>query len=257
MSGAEKTNKYAVPALDKGLDIIEYLANQELPKSQTEIALGLDRKPNEIYRVLVGLESRGYLSRDDLSGKYSLSLKLYNLSRSTSPIDKIRQCALPFMEDLAVKLGQSCHLSMLYQSKTMVVVQARSQVPISINIAEGAVFPTLSTTSGKILLANSNKAVSDMILTRDKTYKKMTSEEKRDLKQELAEIRTSGYYFSENSMASGVCDLAVLVGHPEGKVVAALAVSSLHNPDSKAIDNETIKSLLVEAAGKISNQLGC
>ncbi|EWH08522.1 IclR family transcriptional regulator [Catenovulum agarivorans DS-2] len=252
----EKTTKYAVPALDKGLDILEYLVSQELPRSQAEIAQGVGRNPNEIYRVLVGLEARGYLVRDELSGRYQLSLKLYNLSRSISPIDQLRQVALPHMEDLAVRIGQSCYLSMLYQSQTMVIIQARSQVPVSINIAEGSLFPTMTTTSGKVLLANSNDEVRDMILQRDKSFSKMSKNAKTQLFDELDSIKHQGYLHADNSITDGVCDIAVLIGQPGGKVVAALAVSLLNSKLTQDLTIEDIKQELLDTAAKIAEQLG-
>lgn len=51
--------KYQSPALDKGLDILEYLSLNDTPQSQTEISHGTQKKPNQIYRMLVCLEERG------------------------------------------------------------------------------------------------------------------------------------------------------------------------------------------------------
>ena len=253
----KNANKYAVPALDKGLDIIEYLVSQELPRSQAEIALGLGRSANEIYRVLVGLEARGYLLRDELSGRYRLSFKLYNLSRSISPIDQMRQCALPYMEDLAVKIGQSCHLSMLYQSQTMVIIQARSHSPVSINITEGALFPTRSSTPGKILLANSNDAVRAMILERDQDYASLTAQQQQAMFSGLEDIKSQGYLIEQNPFIEGVYDFAALVGEPEGKVIAALAVSTLNTSVGTKIDQAELIKYIQDTALTIAAQLGC
>ena len=59
--------KYYAPALDKGLDILEYLSDQSIPQSQQDIAIGIERTPNEIYRMLVSLEKRGYIAKDPVS----------------------------------------------------------------------------------------------------------------------------------------------------------------------------------------------
>ena len=109
----EKVSKYQAPALEKGLDILEYLSQRAMPLSQTEIANGINKNPNEIYRMLVCLEERGYLTREEHSAKYMLSLKLYNLSHRHSPIDDIRRAAQYPMQQLAINLKQSCHLSVL------------------------------------------------------------------------------------------------------------------------------------------------
>lgn len=253
----EKSNKYAVPALDKGLDILEYLASKAVPLSQTEIAQGIERSANEIYRVLVGLESRGYLIRDDISGKYSVSLKLYSLSRKISPIDQLRQTAIPIMEDFSAQSGYAAHLSILYQSKVLVIVHARSHAPVSLSIAEGTLFPTVSTTSGRVLLANSNEAVKQLIYERDEGYLKMSIKDKAALEQQLQDILANGHCFRKSQLTDGVTDCAVIIGKPEGSVIAALAVSSL---TSTLGDEETKSQLiqsLIETANKISEQVGC
>lgn len=250
-------SKYSVPALDKALDILEYLVDQESPKSQTEIAAALGRSANEIYRVLINLEARAYLVRDAVSGHYRSSLKLYNLSRRISPIDKIRQSALPHMEDLAVRIGQSCHLTMLYQSQTMVIVQARSQVPMSINITEGALFPTLLTTSGKVLLANSNPDVRDMIVQRSEGVDFLSSEKKAILFHDIDKIRERGYLIADNPFIEGVTDHAVLVGSGASKIIACLVVSRLKMKHKNEINNSNIIEELSKTANNITQQLGC
>ena len=206
----EKNTKYAVPALDKGIDILEYLASKAMPLSQTEISQGIERSANEIYRVLVGLESRGYLIRDEVSGKYSLSLKLYSLSRKISPIDQLRQTAIPIMEDFSAQSGYAAHLSILYQSKVMVIVHAKSHAPISLSIAEGTLFPTVDTTSGRVLLANSNEAVKQLIYERDESYVNMSKDDQLALEYELQEIIIHGYCFRQSQLTVGVTDFKFL-----------------------------------------------
>ncbi|MGJ8682071.1 IclR family transcriptional regulator [Paraglaciecola sp.] len=256
MTDAPK-NKYAVPALDKALDVLEYLVDQETAKSQTEIAQALNRGPNEIYRVLVNLEGRGYLVREPVSGHYRASLKMYNLSRRISPIDQLRQCAMPHMEDLAVSIGHSCHLTILYQSQTMVLVQARSQVPVSLNIAEGALFPTLQTNSGKVLLANSNQAVREMILERCEVYAEYTAPQKHQLELELDEIRKNGHLIANNPFIEGVSDHATIVGEPDGKVIACLVVPTLNTHLGQDNSQLDILQQLKNTGNKIASQLGC
>lgn len=251
------TNKYAVPALDKGLDILEFLASQESPQSQAEIASSLGRSANEIYRVLVGLENRGYLHRDDASGKYRVSLKLYNLSRRINPIDKVRQCALPHMEDLAFTTGCSCYLTMLYQSQTMVMVHASSHQAVSLTIAEGTLIPTMSSCPGKVLLANSNNEVKGMILDRDSTYKGMSRAKQEQLETELSDIREQGHLISASPFVLGVEDYSTLIGHPEGLIVASLSISTMPSPLNGDNDKEELINKLKDAAERITGQLGC
>lgn len=247
-------NKYAVPALDKGLDILEYLGSCEQPQSQAEIAHVLDRSPNEIYRILIGLEKRGYLIRNEQSGKYTISLKIYTLSRRISSIDKISQCALPHMEDLAFSSGHSCYLSMLYQSQTMIILQARSHESIAINMAEGALFPTVLSAAGKILLANSNDIVKHMILERSKDYASWSANNQTRLEIQLEEIRKNGFFIEKNQIIPNISDIAVLIGKPEGKIIASLSISPIQT--NTPIDHDMLISQLKLTALNISKQLG-
>lgn len=92
--------KYQSPALEKGLDILEYLSLLNTAQSQTEIALGIHKKPNEVNRMLVCLEEKGYINKSQVSGKYSLSLKLYHLSHRHPPINFLRKVAIHAMQEL-------------------------------------------------------------------------------------------------------------------------------------------------------------
>ena len=251
--------KYAVPALDKAFEILEYFADHPTPLTQSEIAKGLGRNANEIYRVLVNLEGQGYLIRDESSGRYRLSLKLYNLSRSISPIDQVRQCAIPHMEDLVVKIGLSCHLTMLYQSQTMVIVFARSHRSVSITINEGSVFSTLNTTSGNVLLAHSNDDVRQMILEREPEYQNYSAQQKTDLSNKLQQIQSQGQLTAANKVFKGLTDFSTIIGEPEGKVIAALTVSTMEdvNEDLTSETFAQTKQAIIETALKIKQQLGC
>ncbi|CAM4413007.1 IclR family transcriptional regulator [Vibrio agarivorans] len=252
---AEST-KYAVPALDKGLDILEYLATQDTPRSQAEIAVALQRSANEIYRVLVGLEHRGYLVRDDVSGKYRVSLRLYHLSRRIDPVDKVRQCALPHMEDLAFLTGYSCYLSMLYKSQTMVVIHAASHSPVSVRMAEGTLIPTLSSCPGRVLLANSNDDVREMILERDDSFQRFSPDERYSTLEELNTIRETSVLDGSSPFIEGIREKSALIGKPDGSVIAALTMSVLNSPQFDSMNEQDLISQLQLTAEKITLQLG-
>ncbi|TJX12958.1 MAG: IclR family transcriptional regulator, partial [Mesorhizobium sp.] len=70
---------YRVPAVDKALDVLEFMASSAETLTQTEIAAGLGRSIHEIYRILLLLEKRGYIFRTQ-SDRFRLSLKLFELA---------------------------------------------------------------------------------------------------------------------------------------------------------------------------------
>ena len=117
---------YRAPALEKGLDIIEFLSSQVAPQSLTEIAASLGRSHNEIYRMLASLEDRHYVLRDEASSRYHLSLKLFHLSHMHSPVEFLRNAAIVPMRRLTETVRQACHLAILSDDTMMVLIRARS-----------------------------------------------------------------------------------------------------------------------------------
>src|SRR5579864_3990527 len=55
--------RYTAPALDKGLDILELFASEPEGMAPSEVARRLGRTVGEIFRMLVCLQARGYISR--------------------------------------------------------------------------------------------------------------------------------------------------------------------------------------------------
>ncbi|MRT92030.1 IclR family transcriptional regulator [Ancylomarina sp. 16SWW S1-10-2] len=248
--------KYLAPALDKGLDIIEYLSMKAIPQSQMEISQGLEKSPNEIYRMLVCLEQRGYLIKETPSGKFSLSLKLYHLSHRHSPVDELVKLSKPFMEELSNESKQSCHMGILHHGNLMVVSQMRSPGPVSLSIEEGSLFSLIKTTSGRVLLAFMNETRQKQILADDKDYNELSKEKKADLMLRLQKIRDRGYDLEKSELTMGVADIAVPVGDSQSGIFSALAISSLASISSKNESGEFLINKITEAVTSINTALG-
>jgi len=254
----ENESKYQAPALDKGLDILEYLSAQSIPLSQTEIAIGIEKTPNEIYRMLMSLESRGYILRDEVSGKYRLSLKLFYLSHRHSPIDELRKAAQFPLEELANSVRQSCHLSILYMNQVMVIIHAKSPGPIALSIEEGNLFPLPLTASGKVLLAYMPEAERNTVLKNNAIFKKYAKPQQEDFLNSLTEIQQTGSYFKNSDAVSGVTDISVPIGIANNNgIIACLTISMLNalNAD-QAIDSKVILAEANKCVKKIEQRIG-
>lgn len=212
-----KSPNYPVPALEKGLDILEALAAAAVPQSLTELAARLERSSSELFRMLNCLERRGYLARDAVSGKYGLSLKLFALGHEHSTAGKLLAAARGPMQALTEKFRESCHLSVLERGRLLVLAQEESPERVRLSIEVGGTFEPERTASGRLLLAfapSGNGASA-------------TASHEASLERELTRIRRDGVSAARSETIEGVRDLAVLVGRPESGVTAALAVTRL------------------------------
>lgn len=250
---ADVKRKYSVPAIDKCFEIIEFLATSGEPATQSDIAKGINRTANEIFRILVNLTEQNYLTRDPQSGKYRLSFKMYNLSRSISPLDVLRQQALPLMENLAVKTQLSCQLFVLYQSKTMVLVHARSPNSVSLNYAEGSCFSSLYSNPGNLLIAHSKPDVREMLLANESSNEISSSKENKIFLSSIESAPSLCSLWQPSQHVEGVYELMSLVGNHEGKQIGVLMLSQLGN--LRKNDSNDVKDLQ-QTASALTKAIG-
>ncbi len=255
-----KSPEYPVPALEKGLDIVEALAAEAAPQSLAELAAGLKRSSSELFRMLNCLERRGYVAREAVSGKYGLSLKLFALAHGHAVTEKLLVAARRPMQRLTDEFRVSCHLSVLERGELLVVAQEVSPEPVRISIEVGATFEAEKTASGRLLLAWGNARAAGGSENRayrtngtHGTYGKQGKDV--ELEKVFAQIRRSGVSVAESETIEGVRDLAVLVGTRESGVMAALAVTRLLRRGQKA-DEAKLLAGMRAAAAEITCALG-
>src|SRR5215468_11263308 len=127
-------SNYRVPALEKGLELLECLAAQGIPMTQSQLARALGRGPNELFRTLMTLDRCGYIRRDPVSGAYSLTLRLYELSHTHSPFEELVHAAARPMRELADELHESPHLSVIHHGRLLVLAQEESPALVRISV---------------------------------------------------------------------------------------------------------------------------
>ena len=243
-----KTPSYPVPALEKGLDILETLAAAAVPQSLTDLGQHLERSSSELFRMLNCLERRGFVAREAVSGKYALTLKLFTLAHAHSVIDKLLEAALVPMRHLTESVRESCHLSILERGSLTVVAQQESPERVRLSIEVGSMFDPTHTASGRLLLAYIKDSPEAL---RRAGIKSVPDE----MEGSLGTIRKQGITIAESETIEGVRDVAVLVGNTDSEIVAALAVTRLLKKGKRG-DEAAILAALREAAKEITETLG-
>jgi DNA-binding IclR family transcriptional regulator len=221
-SDADNGPYYHVPALDKGLDVLECLAAHGIAMTQSQIARGLERRPTELFRILTTLERRGYIVRDPVSGAYDLTLRLFELAHSHSPYEELVRAADRPMRALSDLIRQGCHLSVIDRGKLLVLHRVESPARVRVSIAVGSTISLADSASGRLLLAYSNEPGWD--------------------DERLERIRERGFEEAYSDTIEGVADLAVLVGHPDSRMKAALTIAALPR-DREAFVRETYEPM--------------
>lgn len=237
-----RQSSYFVPALEKGLDILETLAESNKPQSLADLSRALEKTSSEIFRMVDTLERRHYIIRDPVTGGYRLSMKLYELSHMHSPVEHLMRAAAGPMRDLSSEVCESCHLAVIADDKLVVVAEELSPARVRISVEVGSSAPVLHTVSGKLLLAHMDEVDLLAHLSRDSEYEAMSRARREALRAELVKIRDEGQVVNQSEYRTGV-DLAVPVGNPMVGVAASLAMPVLAGGVNDGKERQLLRAL--------------
>jgi DNA-binding IclR family transcriptional regulator len=245
---------YSAPALEKGLDILEALSGSPGPLTLSALARLLGRGNNEIFRMLNLLEERRYILRDE-AGAYRLSLRLFQIAHSHSPVRRMIETAEPAMRELVRATSESCHLSVLEGAEIVVLSSVECPQPVRLSIAVGARFDVVRTASGRALLSSLSKGRRAGILGESPAFRAMTATDKKKFLASLISAAKRGVATASNETISGVLDAAIPVGSPDSGIYAAIAISALTSARGRRSAEEFLKPLEA-CAQKINLAIG-
>ncbi|MCV6586861.1 MAG: helix-turn-helix domain-containing protein [Marinibacterium sp.] len=148
-----RLQKYSAPALEKGLDILELLSLRPgVALTHADIAKGIGRSKNEIFRMMVVLEERGYIRRGD-GDVFLLTPKLAELGGHRNPTGQMIEIARPYMAQLSQRTEQSNHLWVIEDNKMRVGAAARAAGSYSLALDEGVQAQVFASSAGACFLA--------------------------------------------------------------------------------------------------------
>lgn len=245
---ADALSRYRAPALDKGLDILELLAEHEAGLTQAEIANALGRSPSELYRMLDRLVRRGYVRRSNDDDRLVLGLKLFTLATRQPPMRRLLQLAGEVTTRVADETLQSCHLALYRDGNLFVAVQADSGDRLSLGVRLGAEIDLMSTGSGQVMLAfQSNDRRQRMLAA----YAAATGATPRpsSVQALIEEVLAAGHVRKASAQAAGVVDLAYPILGRTGDAVAALAIPFIERlePSTAPVERACLRTLSAAA----------
>jgi DNA-binding IclR family transcriptional regulator len=251
LDSIEDTDRYRAPALDKGLDIIELLADTDEPLSQAEIAKALGRTPNEIYRMLDRLVRRDYVRRTP-GDRYEITLKLFELAHRHSPTRRLVQQAMPILRNFALRSEQACHLVIRDRNILVVVAQVDGPGYWNVSIRVGSRIGLVNTGSGHVFLAFATPEERALMVEEQDVGEGVISPA---LAARLDVVRRQGFEQMPSAQTASVTNLSVPILGPLGTVMAVVTCPYTARLDkTDAPDMAETLSLVREAAAAISRR---
>lgn len=227
----DTNDKYRAPALEKGLDIIELLADHGEGLTQGEVAKALERSPSEIYRMLSTLVRRGYVIRSLSGDRYSLSLKMFSISQRHPPIGRVIESALPRMRAITRKAWQSCHMAMESNGDIVIVASAESPGNWGLALKNGTVVGLWNTGSGRVLAAFRSDEEVENLIEQHRPAAGEPALNRAEFIDHIARIRKVGFEKMPSATAVGVTNVAFPIFGPSGHAAAVLSCPYLERVD--------------------------
>jgi len=246
-----KKQRYRAPALEKGLEILEFLAPRAEALTLSEISEGVGRSKSEIFRMLQVLEERGYLARAAGTEGYVLTNRLFMLGMEHPPVKGLIEAAMPVMHHLAEQILQPCHLAIPSEELIVVIARVESPGDVGFVVRVGHRRPIPHSTSGLVLLAFQPEDVRERWL--ETLQRKEVPYERKRLAGSLRGIAARGYACIPSEVIVGVTDLSAPIVL-RGAAIAALTVPFAKRRGARGELNGSIERLL-RAAGRISREL--
>src|SRR5213080_4421919 len=248
--------RYAVPALDKGLDVLELLAREAEGLSLNEMARALGRTSSELFRMVVALARRGYIEQR-VGEHYTLTLKLLELAHRHKPIKSLTAAAAPLMLDIVHRALQSCHLTVFHAGRVMVVGEVDSPERYAFGMKVGALVGLTDTASGYVLLAFQDDNTRRAMLASHKEVEGELDVDAAQLAKIVREVATKGYAEVQSRQTRGVTNIAFPIRGTLGNAIAVINIPYIERIDKKITPSiAAVKELLREAAARLSLLMG-
>jgi DNA-binding IclR family transcriptional regulator len=227
-----------VPALDRGLDVLEQMSQSAEPLSLTQIARAAQRTVSEVQRTVARLTRRSYLVRDT-QGHYRLSTKLFRLATTHPPFRDLVARSMPPMHGFTDATTESVHLGVLSDDLLLLVAQVEGHGIVRLSLRIGTTQDPISTVSGRILLAGLGPEELEGFLAR----RELPAKDHARLRETCELVRERGYESAPSGRVQGVHDLGVPVLLPDGRVIAALTSCFLLPRSEKTATLEYLEPL--------------
>lgn len=245
---------YIVPALERGLHILELFGQDSKKLSVKEITTALKSTTSQIYRTLYTLEKMHYLEKCD-DKKYRLGSQVMHRAFCYLASSEITEVAAAPMRRLRDSTSATTHLAVRSGIEAIYHFRVQSRQQLVPNFAIGTRLPAHRCAVGRMLLSG----LSEEKITA--LYRHVTLDDApagsprslpaliEQLKQDKARKYASNASHDSKAIAAPIVDY-------RGKVIAAINISSIHlDIEEGRIQPDLLQALLC-CANHISEQFG-
>jgi IclR family transcriptional regulator, KDG regulon repressor len=245
-----------VQSIERVFDILELLSHQSKGLNLTKIGTSLDLHKSTVHRLLSVLKKRGYIEKEEESGRYRLGPGLVELASLFLNSIEFKTEAEPHLRQLSQVTGQTVFLAMLQGAEVVYLDKVEQYNSLRKYSIIGQRRPVYCTALGKALVMHRPLGELREML-KDSAFEKFTPHTHPDfdsLLRDLETCRERGWTTDNEEYEPNVSCISAPIFDYRGAVVAA--VSAVWSTVNTTITFKQMAPHVVETARQISIRLG-
>ena len=250
-------HEYAAPAVDRALDILEFLAENPRHYSATELSRNLNIPTNTAFRILKRLTEREYTEQDPKTGGYTLGTRVFTLGMNLYTRFELRQRARSHLEWLCKETQELCQIQVPRGDQVLVLDTVSPETNFYLRVVPGSLLYYHPNAFGKVILAfMSEDKVKEILPPKLDRLTQNTITLRSELMNQFEEIRKTGLGYDNEEYTGGIYCIGSPVFDVEGKIAAGLGVTGLASWFDEKTEKESYEKLVLECAYKSSKDIG-
>jgi len=245
-----------IQSLDRGLMILEAIANSTSPVSLTELTslIGIDR--SSVFRLASTLKRRGFLAYPAGRKDFILGPTMWRLVQRYDWGTMLVRVAQEHLRNLSRLANETAHLAVREGKQALFIDHATANHVISVSGQTGEKVPLYCTAHGKALLADCGIDELTRIfgIAHFPPHTEKTMRTVSELAKACSEIRTKGFAADNGEFQEGVRCAAAPIRDENGIIVGSIGISAPIQRLTPDRYQQCVK-LVLEAANEISASL--
>ena len=234
----------AVKSLDRGLDILEYVAGCPEPPSFSQLLGSLGIPRSSLFHLLTNLLARNFLERDPKTERYRVGAEVAEIARKVQR-PSLHDRVTPHLRQLSLEMSETCGFYVRVRDSVEVVASAISTQALSYTMKAGMSAPLYAVSAGKIMLAELGAEELNQYLARVALapVTPHTLRSKSRLKKEIQKVKATGFAYSREEFTLGITAVARAV-RSDAKFYGAIKLAvptARFTPDRDADFREALR----------------
>jgi len=238
---ARGKESYSIHSVENALDVLEALCDEPGDIQISRLSEKLAMNKTSVFRLLATFENRGYVEREEATGRYRLGLSAYEMGQKLLSRMGLLSKARPLMQKLVRECDETVYLVVRREQEVLFLDLADTTQQVKIVSLAGLRFPLAGTAAGRLMLAH------------------LPETEDRDQRlnpQQRSQIQQQGYCIDTDTLGDGITSLAAPLFSANGSLAGCLCCVGPTFRLEQAQVTECLLTELKEACLTISSKLG-